>query len=331
MTAKAVVTTMVVLGAAGCSLNPGVLATNVQSTGSEEGLTIQFDTVLNLTDGADVNLNGIKVGHVKSVSLGPRTADAVVAFDNPVAIPKSARAAIRQATVLGDSFVEITTASAASNSTQSGTAGQGNATVIPVEQTTSPPPLENTLAVLANFVNGGSIQSAQDVLRMVNRALPSDDQTQRVASIVHIDSRDLAAHTSSVDETLRALTSVSSAINSRASQINEILSPVGVHYWNELFAALEQLGIVIPSVGSVFAGGYWLVPMLTTVKDTVWTARGDLEAVGQNEGLIRQFLTENLLPFVRRPDITIVSASTPDGRNVVDSAEKIFRMLGAIR
>jgi phospholipid/cholesterol/gamma-HCH transport system substrate-binding protein len=308
----------------GCSLNPGTLATRVQDAGSVHSLRVYFSTVLNLTDGADVDVNGVKVGHVRSMRLNSDSAEVTVAFDNAVQIAPDARAAIRQSTVLGDSFVAIESNPAPAEQDSS-------AASIPLDQTTAPPPLENTLAVLANFVNGGSVQSAQDVLRMMNKSLPVLTQTQRVASIVSVDTQDLAARTDGIDEMLRAVNATASAINSRAGAISEMLSAQGMHYWSQLSLGLQQVGVVLPSVGSVFEGGYWLLPMLQSVHGSIHTVRDGIDAVGSNEQLINKFLADNLFPFIRRPDMTIVSLQTPQGQDVLVTAEKVLRMLGATR
>ncbi|MFE9322388.1 MULTISPECIES: MlaD family protein [unclassified Nocardia] len=313
--------------ATGCSLNPGTLATEVQSAGSGQKLTIQFATILNLTDGADVTVNGVKVGHVDTVKLSSSSADVVVGFDKKISIAPDAHASIRQATVLGDSFVSIQS----SGSADTETAHSAGTKLLPLNQTTSPPPLENTLAVLANFVNGGSIRSAQDAMRMINKSFPVLEQTQRVSSIVSVDTRDVAAHTTSVDVMIDAMNATAGAINSRADELGKMLSADGMHYWSQLSLGLQQVGVVLPSVGSVFEGGYWLLPLLHSADGSISTVRDGIDAVGSNEELLQKFLDDNLFPFIRRPDITIVSATSPAGNDILANAETILRMLGAIR
>lgn len=321
---RVLILALTVMVVAGCSMNPAEISRSATVSGPQNRITLQFDTVLTLTDGAEVMLDGVQVGRVESIGLTENSADVLVAVDSAVHVPADARAAVRQGTVLGDSFVAIDT-----TGTESGKARQ--AQVIPTAQTSSPPPLENTLAVLANFVNGGAVTDAQDVLRLVNSSFPDRRDARRVASIVDIDVGSLAAHTDRIDSMIAALNDVSDAVDSRSGQIADVLSPAGMHYWRHVMPGIEQLGTVIPSVGSVFEGGYWLVPALTEVNDSIGTVRAGIEAVGSNEPAIRKFLTEKLFPFLHKPNMSVVGVSSPEGQDVLKNAEKLLRMLGAVR
>lgn len=320
----AVLTVAVAILVAGCSMNPAEITRGTNLSGSQNPIALEFNTVLTLTDGAEVMVDGVQAGRVNSIELTNSSAKVTVGVNSDVHVPADARAAVRQGTVLGDSFVSIDT-----SRSRSRTGDQ--ARVIPVAQTTSPPPLENTLAVLANFVNGGSITDVQDVLRMVNTSFPQLRDSQRVASILDVDMRSVAAHTDRVDSMIAALNGVSNSVDSRSDKISDVLSPTGMHYWRHVMPGIAQLGTVIPSVGSVFEGGYWLVPALKEVNGSIGVVRGGIEAVGANAPAIKAFLTENLFPFLHRPNMSVVAASSPEGKDVTKNAEKLLRMLGAIR
>lgn len=320
----AAVIAAVVFLVTGCSLNPAEITRGASSSGSQNRITLQFDTVLTLTDGAEVMVDGVEAGRVTSIDLTRSAAEVTVGVNRDVRIPADARAAVRQGTVLGDAFVSIDTTVSRSRTGE-------QARVIPLAQTASPPPLENTLAVLANFVNGGSIVDVQDVLRTVNKSFPEVRDAQRVASIVDIDMRSVATHTDRVDSMIAALNGVSASVDSRSDEISALLSVKGMHFWRSVMPGIEQLGTVIPSVGSIFEGGYWLVPALTEVNDSIGVIRNGIEAVGANAPAIEAFLTKNLFPFLHRPTMKVVSASSPDGQDVLKNAEKLLRMLGAIR
>lgn len=310
----------------GCGLSPGPMASSVRQVGGGDEITVSFANTLNLPEGADVTLNGTKVGSVNDVHLRGDHVDAVTELKSGVRIPAGARASIRQDTVLGDPYVAI--------EAKSGHTGQeylARGAVIPVTRTTSPPPLEDTLAVLSNFVNGGSIQDMQTVVRLINGALPVYRQTQRVAKISAVDLKSLAGGTDQIDGMLSALDKTAGAVIPRLNDITDMLSPEGMHYWSNISAAFKQLGVVIPSIGSVFEGGYWLVPMLTEVNGSIYTVRDGIDAIGSNQQLIRNFLSDKLFPFIKKPRMNVVSATSPDGQEVLGNVEKVLRMLGAIR
>jgi len=305
----------------GCSLNPSDMASSIRSSGGGKTLTLQFTNTLNMPEGADVTLNGLRVGSVKDVVLRRGYVDVTATVDD-VRISADATAAIRQSTVLGDPYVSIRA---------SGTGPELAESTIPLAGTISPPALEDTLVVLANFVNAGSIQDMQDVIRSVNAALPEIKQTQRVANIAAVDLRSVARDTSRIDTLIKGLNDTSKTVIPRLPKIEEMFNPAGMHYWDQMSRLFGNIGIVLPSIGSVFEGGFWLVPMLDSLNDTADTLVGVGTAIGENDALIRKFLTENLQPFMKKPGLDIVSLRTPEGQNVITDMVRLLKMLGAVR
>ncbi|MCR8898615.1 MlaD family protein [Gordonia sp. GONU] len=312
----------VVLG--GCTLNPGELASSVRSAGDGETITVQFDDTLNLPEGSDVTFNGAKVGSVTGVELRGDHVDVNAKLTGRVRIPVDVTASIRQNTVLGDPYVALVATSGGTEVVESGG-------LIPLSQTTSPPPLEDTLAVVANFVNGGSIQNMQDVIRTMNTALPDIRQTRRVAKISAIDLSSLSAGTDLIDGMIRGLDATALAVIPHLPAAEQMLSDEGMHYWSQLGKLFSGIGIVLPSIGSVFEGGYWLMPLLRGVDGSIGTVRQGIDAIGSNQAQLQQFLSKSLFPFLRKPGLEIVSASTPDGQEIIGDVTKVLRMLGAVR
>jgi len=313
-----------VVGVGGCSLNPGELASTVRSAGEGESITVQFADTLNLPEGSDVTFNGTKVGAVTGVTLRGDHVDVRAKLTGKVRIPVDVTASIRQNTVLGDPYVALAATSGGTDFLEPGD-------VVPLAQTTSPPPLEDTLAVVSNFVNGGSIQNMQDVIRTMNTALPDTGQTKRMAKISAIDLSSLSDNTDLLDGMIRGLDATSRTVISHLPALEAMLSDEGMHYWSQLSKLFSGIGIVLPSIGSVFEGGYWLMPLLTGLDDNIVTVRQGIDAVGSNQQLLQQFLSESLFPFIRKPGLEIVSASTPAGKEMIGDVTKILRMLGAVR
>lgn len=310
-----------VVGFGGCSLNPSEMASSVRSSGSGKTLKLQFANTLNMPEGADVTLNGLRVGSVKDVVLRRGYVDVTATLDD-VRISADATASIRQSTVLGDPYVSIRA---------SGTGPSLTGGTIPLSGTISPPALEDTLVVLANFVNAGSIQDMQEVIRSVNAALPEIKQTQRVANIAAVDLKSLAKDTTRIDTMIEGLDKTSRTIIPRLPKIEKMFNPDGMHYWDQMSRLFGNIGIVLPSIGSVFEGGFWLVPMLNSVNNTADTLVGMGPAIADNDALIRKFLTENLQPFMKKPGLDIVSMRTPEGQNVISEMLRVLKMLGAVQ
>lgn len=320
---SAVLTAVVLfLGVAGCSLDPSRMASSARSSSGGRAITVEFTNALNLPEGADVTVNGLRVGSVTGVVLrgGRVDVDTLVAQDARIAA--DATASIRQNTVLGDPYVAIV-------SSGSGAAMQGS--TIPLARTTSPPPLEDTLAVLSNFIRGGSIEDIQDVMRSVNSAMPERAQTGRVARIASIDLASLASDTGRLDELVDGLNRTATTLIPRLPRLVEQFGPAGLHYWKQVSDVFAQIGIVLPSIGSIFEGGYWLMPLLTNVDQSLTAGVGVINAVGTNEPQIRKLFTDHVFPWVQRPSMNIVSISSPQGEQMVGTMTRLLRMIGATR
>ncbi len=310
----------------GCTLSPENI-TLPQSGGSGDTVRIHFESILNLPTGATVTFEGAKVGIVSGMSL--RSDDAVVTarLNKGVRLPAESTAEIRSDTVLGDAYVAVWAPSDSVGNAEM--LGDGGA--IPITQTASPPVLENTLAVLSTFVNGGSIGRFEEAIRNLNSAFPNQKQTRRVARIAAIDLRSLAHGTRTIDRTFAAFEAVNDVMVPRIGRIQQMLNPAGMHYWKLIADSFGGLGVVIPSIGSVFEGGYWLVPVIKSLNGSVYTVRDGIDAVGSNADLLNKFLSDNLFPFLRKPEFKVVSATGPDGRDMLEQYTKLLRMLGAVR
>lgn len=98
----------VVLAVAGFFL---VFAYNHANIKKIEGyhLTATFASVGGLDNGADVKINGIKVGTVQSLSLDPQSFDAVVKLSvaHGVQLPEDTAASISSEGLLGGKFVKL--------------------------------------------------------------------------------------------------------------------------------------------------------------------------------------------------------------------------------
>ena len=71
---------------------------------------VHFGEATQLAEQADVRISGVPVGKVVKLDLGPgETTDATLQLDERYApIPKNARAILRQKTLLGETYVELT-------------------------------------------------------------------------------------------------------------------------------------------------------------------------------------------------------------------------------
>ncbi|PKZ62952.1 MCE family protein [Gordonia terrae] len=325
LTALIVLATLVIVTSA-CSLRPDDLPSPKGGVRDGYDVSMMFDNALNLPTGASVMMDGLRVGEVKGVTLVAETVRVATSISSGTVIPADSTATIRQDTVLGDTYVAI----------ERPASGEGGAElqpggVIPVSQTTSPPQLEDTLAVLANFVNGGNIQKVENSVRKLNAVMPDLTALQRLASTVAVDLDDLAMNTREIDRLLTGLDDTAVAVNRQQDKISMMLSSEGVVYWDRLSRQVVQyVGTLLPSIGSIFAGGAWMVPMLNAVDRAVISVRQTgIDALSDSDRIV-QFLRRTIIPFMEKPSAHVGEVVGSDDQQLGD-VQKLLRMLGATK
>lgn len=288
-------------------------------------IVMQFKSVLNLPDRAKVVLDGVTVGVVSKVTLTKNDVDVTARMSHGVEVPSDIHAVLQQATVLGDIYValERPTADAAPAPALAGGA------VIPVAQTTSPPQLEDTIASLANFVSSGSIQRAQNTIIRLNRVVPSSDEVRTLTGRVETDLSALAGNLDSVDRLLDGVTKSAAVVNARVPDLQYLFSPKGQLGYEHLANVLSYIGTILPSVGSITLGGYWLVPFLNSLAASVGALQESKVAGEAEIPKYRRLFTDMFLPVDKYPAINITSIIGPDGRELSGNVQEVLRILGA--
>lgn len=321
------------IGAIVCAVMTSCASINVNSVplpgNSYEGgydIVAEFANVLNLPDRAKVVMDGTTVGVVTNVSITTDQVDVTARIDRDVVVPSNIRALLQQATVLGDIYVAL------EREEDAGPAGPplGPNGRILLAQTTSPPQLEDTIAHLANFVGSGSIQRAQNSLITINRVTPPKDEVRRVVTQVTTDLDDLARNVDDVDLLINGLYETSTVMAARTPELMSLMSPEGVAGLRRNTILANIFGTLLPSLGSIYNGGYWLAPLLRSLGNAAEAVQGSKQAVEAEYPLWRRLITEYYLQQEKNPAINITSIIGPDGRDLSDNTEQVLRMLGAL-
>jgi phospholipid/cholesterol/gamma-HCH transport system substrate-binding protein len=290
-------------------------------------VTMEFANVLNLPDRAKVVMDGTTVGIVDTVKVGPSSVDVTAHIDKGVRVPSDAHAVLQQATVLGDIYVAIERVPDAPAS-ESALSPNGR---IPLTQTTSPPQLEDTIANLAHFVGSGSIQRIQESIIRINSVTPERaEQVRAIASRVSVDLKDLSDNIDTVDQWLNGVAGTGQALAANAPKVQYWFSRDGMTQWDRMSTVGISIGTLVPSVGSIYTGGYWLVPMLESLGITVGAVQRSKWAVEDEYRPWRDLFQETFLPEDKYPAMNIVSVQTPDGRDITNNVQDVLRMLGAV-
>ncbi len=296
------------------------------SYGDGHDIIAEFANVLNLPDRAKVVMDGATVGVVTAVTTGSNEVDVTARIDRSVEVPSNVHAVLQQATVLGDIYLALDRPQDGQPAAQPLRDGGR----IPLANTTSPPQLEDTLANLANFIGSGSIQRAQNSLIRINQVTPARDFIPKLSSRVATDLADLSNNVDTVDQMINGISDLGVVAARRAPAIAFNLSPRGVDAVKRNVLLANSLATVLPSLGSIYNGGYWLVPLLTSLADASASILGAKWAVEEEYPKWRRFFTDYFLPQDKYPAINITSIVGPDGKEMMGNVEQVLRMLGAV-
>ncbi len=290
-------------------------------------IVLAFDNVLNLPLRAKVVLDGVAVGVVTDVALKSEEVDVTARIGSGTVVPSNTKASLQQATVLSDIYVALERPH--TGGPPAPALGPGG--MIPRAQTMSPPPLEDTIASLANFVSSGSIQRIQNTVIRLNRLTPRSGEVRRLTSRVVNDLTDLSDNIDRVDQLLNGVSGTAQVLNARIPQLRDYLSPRGqlaiarsVHFY-------RYLATLLPGVGSIALGGYWLVPLLNSLGNT-FAALFQRSKIAFEEEIpkYRKLFTNFFLPEDKYPAINITSIVGPDGRELSGNVQNVLRILGAM-
>jgi phospholipid/cholesterol/gamma-HCH transport system substrate-binding protein len=326
LTAGAVATATVLTVASCASINVDALPQPGPSYDDGYDIVVQFDSVLNLPDRAKVVLDGVTVGVVTNVTLTDRDVDVTARVDRGVVVPSDIHAVLQQATVLGDIYVALERPPAGAVPAPALPPGAA----IPVARTTSPPQLEDTIASLANFVSSGSIQRAQNTIIRLNRVVPSSDEVRTLTTRVETNLSALSANIDRVDQLLDGVAQTAAVVNGHIPELQYWFSPTGQLGFKHVIDVTNFVSTILPGIGSITLGGYWLVPFLNSLADSVGALQQSKVAGEAEIPKYRRLFTDMFLPVDKYPAINITSIVGPDGRELSGNVQEVLRILGAM-
>jgi virulence factor Mce-like protein len=289
-------------------------------------IVLAFDNVLNLPVGAKVVLDGVTVGAVTEMTLTSREVDVTARIDSGTVVPSDVEAAMQQATVLGDIYIALERPKSADPSAPA-LGPQGR---VPLAHTVSPPQLEDTIASLSNFVSSGSIQRLQNTVIRLNRLTPPRDEVRSLTARVVDDLSDLSANMNQVDQLLDGASRSSEVLVDRLPQLQMMFSPIGQLSLDRNVKPLAYIATVLPGVGSIARGGWWLYPLFDSLADTFGVLQRSKINFEEEIPKYRQLFTDFFLPQDKYPAINITSIVGPDGRELSGNVQEVLRMIGAM-
>ncbi|WP_091307751.1 MCE family protein [Amycolatopsis tolypomycina] len=135
-------------------------------------VTALFTDVLDLVPQSSVKVNDVAVGRVDKITLTPDTRSALVAMtvNGDIALPANARAELKQSSLLGEKFVELSVPTAEPASGKLADGAQ-----IPLGRTNRNPEVEEVLGALSLLLNGGGVEQIQKISHELNDALSGNE------------------------------------------------------------------------------------------------------------------------------------------------------------
>ncbi|MFD0364158.1 MlaD family protein [Nocardia sp. GCM10030253] len=337
------------LALGGCAFDPSsVPVPGTSVSGPTYRLKIEFANVLNLPARAKVIANGAQVGTVEGVTVVP-AADAapgrggyvVVDADiqQSVRLPTTTIAELRQNTVLGDIHIALATPPDGFDALlkPDGT--------IPINRTKPPVQLEDTMAAMAFFVQGGAIGQLQDIINRFNSVLPQDPrETARISRVMGGDAADLAANLDQVDKLLNGLGTNAQVLHDVRPELDSILSEQSVRQVNAATNSILAVTDIFGVLGPVGTSLVWLAP-LVQANDAALQAfvplltGGGLELRSpSNLNALVALLRDKIIPFVERgPKVNVTGVQVNSNvaavseQDQVDRIVQTLRMIGAVR
>jgi phospholipid/cholesterol/gamma-HCH transport system substrate-binding protein len=289
-------------------------------------IVVEFANVLNLPDRAKVVMDGTTVGVVSKVTEAGDHVDVTARLEEGVEVPSNTAAVLQQATVLGDIYLALE--SPPGDATPATPLAAGGR--IPLQRTVSPPQLEDTIANMANFIGSGSIQRAQSTLVRLNRITPPKDEVRRVVAQVTTDLADVSNNLDTADIMIQGLDQTSNVLGTWAPNLSFWFTPQGVDGFERATVTAKKFGTTLPSLGTIYNGGYWMVPAIGSIANAMEAIQGAKQVVEGEYPRWRALLNEYFLPQDKHPAINITSIVGPDGRELSANVEQVLRMLGAV-
>jgi phospholipid/cholesterol/gamma-HCH transport system substrate-binding protein len=159
----------------GCSSFDGVydlpLPGNKVSQDDSFAVSADFADALNVVPRSAVMVGDVPVGQVEEVTRVGWHARVTMRVRKDVVLPDDAEAKIKQTSLLGEKFVELSAPESDSGETSTGTGRLGPNDVIPMDRTGRNPEVEEVLGALSFLLSGGGIGQLQTITQELNEMM----------------------------------------------------------------------------------------------------------------------------------------------------------------
>jgi len=134
-------------------------------------VTADFADALNVVPRTSVMVDDVPVGQVESVERVGWHARVALRVSKDIKLPDNARAQIRQTSLLGEKFIELTDPAATDPEAAAAQGQLGDGDVIPLDRTGLNPEVEDVLGALSVVLTGGGVGQLQTITQELNHLM----------------------------------------------------------------------------------------------------------------------------------------------------------------
>lgn len=216
-----VVAVAVAFGLAGCGVGYKQLPLpGSKVRGDVFQVQATFEQALNLAQGAQVRVNGVAVGRVKTVEAKNYQALVTMDLREGTRIPADSAARLRYDTPLGELIIQVTPGGSARDMT--------DGDQFRIDKATTAPTVEDSLSAASTLINGGRLGELQVIVEELNTTVGGREEklrhsTEQVTKFL----TDANASTGDLHRTLEALRDVSEVLDDQRGTIRKALEDIG--------------------------------------------------------------------------------------------------------
>lgn len=192
-------------------------------------VTVEFADVLDLVPQSTVKVNDVSVGKVSAIDLEGYQALVTLEIRRDVDLPGNAVAELRQTSLLGEKFVELSAPEEGAIASR-----LRDGAVIPIERAGRNPEVEEVLGALSLLLNGGGVAQLKTITQELNLALEGREDSAR--SVL----RNLRTFTGQLDENKADIVGAIESLNRLALAAEKQLPTID-RALDELPGALDSI------------------------------------------------------------------------------------------
>ncbi len=216
-------------------------------------IKVEFADVLDLVPQSTVKVNDVSVGKVTAIDLEGYQALVTLEVRKDVKLPGNAIAELRQTSLLGEKFVEL---SAPDQGAIADPLSDG--ATIPIERAGRNPEVEEVLGALSLLLNGGGVAQLKTITQELNNALEGrEDSARSVLEQLRLFTGQLDENKQDIVDAIESLNRLALAAEKQLPTIDKALEelPSALDSINrqrddlvEMLTALDQLSSVAVDV-----------------------------------------------------------------------------------